>query len=202
MQIAKPAALSSPSGLRTLNETLPGKLALSVAASLFVAFCAHISVPLPFTPVPLTLGNFAVLLVGLALGPVTAFFAMLLYLAEGAAGLPVFNPGGLGGLAQLLGPTGGFLFSYPLTAAAAGALFHVFSRTRVLSRFLAAVAACTAATVLTLLCGGSWLAFLLHLSPDAAFRLGIAPFLGGEIIKVAAAAGIFNSLPHVRRDPA
>src|SRR5437870_11806977 len=91
-------------------------LVVIVSASLFVALCARITVPLPFTPVPLTLQNFGVLLVGLALGPRRAFAAMVLYLAEGAMGLPVFNPAGLGGVAQLLGPTGGYLMAYPAVA--------------------------------------------------------------------------------------
>src|SRR5438045_357526 len=68
---------------------------LVVSASLLVALCARITLPLPFTPVPLTLQNFGVLLVGVALGPRRAFAAMMLYLAEGAAGMPVFQPNGL-----------------------------------------------------------------------------------------------------------
>src|ERR1700683_1118529 len=91
-----------------------------VAASLFVALCAHVTLPLPFTPVPLTLGNFAVLLVGLMLGSRRGFAALALYLAEGTMGMPVFNPTGPGGVAQLLGPTGGYLIAYPLVAGLAG----------------------------------------------------------------------------------
>ena len=88
------------------------QLAIVVAASLFVALCARVTVPLP-TPVPLTLQNFGVLLVGLVLGSRRGFAALALYLAEGASGLPVFNPLGIGGVAQLLGPTGGFFLSRP-----------------------------------------------------------------------------------------
>ena len=94
--------------------------AMVVAASLFVALCAHVTLPLPFTPVPLTLGNFAVLLVGLMLGSRRGFAALALYLAEGAMGMPVFSPTGPGGVAQLLGPTGGYLIAYPLVAGLAG----------------------------------------------------------------------------------
>src|SRR5256885_13282719 len=83
------------------------QIAIVVSASFFVALCARVTLPLPFTPVPLTLQNFGVLVVGLALGWKRGFAALLLYLAEGAAGLPVFNPTGPGGIAQLLGPTGG-----------------------------------------------------------------------------------------------
>src|SRR6266849_7158376 len=94
--------------------------AIVVSASLFVALCAQVTVPLPFTPVPLTLQNFGVLLVGLTLGSRCGFAALALYLVEGAVGMPVFNPAGPGGVAQLLGATGGYLLAYPLVAALAG----------------------------------------------------------------------------------
>src|ERR1039457_6428427 len=102
--------------------------AIVIAASLFVALCARVTVPLPFTPVPLTLQNFGVLAVGLMLGSRRGFAALALYLAEGAAGLPVFSPSLLGGgIAQILGPTGGFLMAYPLVAFVAGWLYENFS---------------------------------------------------------------------------
>src|SRR5208283_308394 len=88
--------------------------AIVVSASLFVALCARITVPLPFTPVPLTLQNFGVLTVGLLLGSRRGAAALALYLLEGAIGLPVFSMGA--GIAYLLGPTGGFLIAYPLVA--------------------------------------------------------------------------------------
>ena len=86
------------------------------ALSALVAVAAHVSIPLWFTPVPITLQPFAVLLLGLLLGPRLAFATMAAYLAEGAAGLPVFTPSALGGVAHLLGPTGGYLLSYPVVA--------------------------------------------------------------------------------------
>src|SRR5438309_10744734 len=94
--------------------------AIVVAASLFVALCARVTIPLPFTPVPLTVQNFGVLLVGLLLGSRRGFAAMTLYLVEGMSGLPVFNPTGPGGLAQLFGATGGFLLVCPFVAFVAG----------------------------------------------------------------------------------
>src|SRR5712692_1938985 len=115
-KVASPAL--GATHVRTLDFTR--QVAIVVGASMFVALCARITLPLPFTPVPLTLQNFGVLLVGLALGPRRAFAALALYLAEGASGMPVFNPAGLGGVAQLLGPTGGFLMAYPVVAAIAG----------------------------------------------------------------------------------
>ena len=100
--------------------------AIVIAASLFVALCARVSVPLPFTPVPLTLQNFGVIAVGLLLGSRRGFAALALYLVEGAIGLPVFSPSVvLGfGIARLLGPTGGFLLAYPLVAFVAGYIYE------------------------------------------------------------------------------
>src|ERR1700690_3447181 len=84
------------------------QVALVVGGSLLVALCAHITIPLPLTPVPLTVQNFGVLLVGLLLGSRRGFAALALYLAEGAMGLPVFSPLGVGGIAQLFhGATSG-----------------------------------------------------------------------------------------------
>src|SRR5207247_11236702 len=80
--------------------------ALVVVASIFVALCARVTLPLPFTPVPLTMQNFGVLLVGLMLGRRRGFAGLTLYLAVGLAGMPVFNRTGAGGLAQRLGQRG------------------------------------------------------------------------------------------------
>ena len=184
------------SAYASFSHTLTGRIVLAVAASLFVALCAHVSVPLPFTPVPLTLSNMAVVLVGLVLGPELAFAALLLYLAEGASGMPVFNPTGPGGIAQLLGPTGGYLFSYPLAAALAGFAMHQLKGLR--SRFAAATIAAAGGTALVLLCGVTWLAVELHLSAGQAFVAGAMPFLPGEIVKVLAAAGIATALVRSR----
>ena len=110
------------------------QVALVVGASLFVALCARVTIPLPFTPVPLTVQNFGVLLVGLMLGSRRGFAALVLYLAEGAMGLPVFSPivsGGIapGGIAQIIGFTGGFLMAYPLVAFLAGFIFERGAKT-------------------------------------------------------------------------
>src|SRR4029077_20764968 len=116
--MAKPASIALDQGNRALYWA--EQAAIVVSASVFVALCARITVPLPFTPVPLTLQNFGVLLVGLTLGSRRGFAVLALYLAEGLAGMPVFRPTGPGGIAQLLGPTGGFLLAYPFVAWIAG----------------------------------------------------------------------------------
>jgi len=175
---------------------------LVVSTSLFVALCARISVPLPFTPVPLTLQNLAVVLVGLLLGSRAGFAALCLYLMEGAAGLPVFTPGP-GGIAQLLGPTGGFLFAYPFVAWLAGFLFEqwrpgVLARRAQNSTFFRALSASIVAEVLLFVGGLSWLFVLTH-SVALAFRWGLYWFFFAEVVKVMLAAGIASAWQLGRR---
>jgi biotin transport system substrate-specific component len=192
MQTTLPLALDA-ADLKQLPRTMFGKIVLTVAASAFVALSAHIAVPLYFTPVPLTLQTFAVILVGLALGPVLGASAMMLYLLEGAAGLPVFSPAaGPGGIVQLLGPTAGFLFSYPLAATAAGAVVRAFKSDRL--QFPAAILGGIAASVFIFGMGAGWVAHFRHASAGAVWMLAVVPFLPGEVVKVSAAAGIFSAL--------
>ncbi|HEY6372022.1 MAG TPA: biotin transporter BioY, partial [Candidatus Sulfotelmatobacter sp.] len=160
-------------------------VALVVGASLVVALCARITIPLmPLTPVPLTVQNMGVLLVGMMLGSRRGFAALALYLAEGAVGLPVFNPTGLGGIAQLFGPTGGFLMAYPFVAFLAGYVFE-----RGTKSFLRAATAGLLAEVLLFAGGLSWLYASTHSLTKAAY-LGLYWFLAAEVIKVMLAAGI------------
>src|SRR5580693_6539801 len=157
MQSAIPSQLGLTHRTGSLQESLAGKTLLVIGATAFVAACAHISLPLPFTPVPLTLQNFAVILVGLVLGPVAGFSAMVFYLVEGAVGLPVFTPYAAGGIAHLLGPNGGYLFSYPLAAATAG--WVVRAMQPLTTRFRGALVAATTATLPIFLLGAGWFAY-------------------------------------------
>jgi biotin transport system substrate-specific component len=158
--------------------------AIIVSATVFVAICAHVTIPLPFTPVPLTLQNFAVLLVGVTLGSRRGFAALALYLTEGIAGLPVFNPTGPGGLAQILGPTGGFLMAYPLVAFVAG-----WAAERGIKTFVRTAVGCLLAELVLFAGGIGWLAVLTH-SASLAMRYGFYWFVFAEIIKVMMAAGL------------
>jgi biotin transport system substrate-specific component len=160
------------------------QVALVVGGSLVVALCARIAIPLPGTPVPLTVQNFGVLLVGLLLGSRRGFAAMALYLAEGAMGMPVFSPTGPGGIAQLLGPTGGFLLAYPLVAWLAG---FIVERGR--KSFARAALGSLLGEVVLFAGGLGWLAVLTH-SVAQAFRWGLYWFVFAEVIKVMMAAGI------------
>jgi biotin transport system substrate-specific component len=171
-------------GPRALASETSRQVAIVVGASLFVALCARVTVPLPFTPVPLTVQNFGVLLVGLMLGSRRGFAALMLYLAEGAIGLPVFNPTGPGGLVQLFGVTGGFLLVYPFVAWLAG---YVMERGR--KSFARAAIGGLLGEILLFAGGLGWLAVLTH-SVAQAFRWGLSWFVFAEIIKIMLAAGI------------
>jgi biotin transport system substrate-specific component len=164
--------------------------ALVVGASLFVAVCAHIYLPLPGTPVPLTVQNLAVLLVGLSLGSRRGFLALALYLAEGASGLPVFSPTGPAGIAHLIGPnaaTAGYLIAYPFVAALAGFIFERGKPT-----FSRAAIAAISGEILLFASGISWLYILTH-SLARAISLGLYWFIFAEIMKVMLAAGAVNT---------
>ncbi len=162
-------------------------VAIVLAGSAFVAACAHVAVPLYFTPVPLTLQPFAVLLLGLLLTPRLAAATLGAYLLEGAVGLPVFSPGlaGVSGLAHLLGPTGGYLLVYP---AAAFLIAAFWRRTR--RDFPSALAAAAAGNLVILIGGAVWLAILTHTSARTVLSESILPFLPGDALKVAAAAAL------------
>jgi len=157
--------------------------ALVVGATFFVARCARIYLPIPGTPVPLTVQNLAVLMVGLALGSWRGFAALALYLAEGAAGMPVFSPTGAVGLAHLVGPTGGYLLAYPVVAALTGYIFEHGKQT-----FARAAVAAVAGEILLFACGILWLYVLTH-SLARAVSFGLYWFVFAELIKVMFAAG-------------
>ena len=180
MSKASTAALTRP---RRTAEWAK-QIAIVVGASLFVALCAQVTVPLPFTPVPLTLQNFGVLAVALSLGSRRGALALTLYLAEGALGLPVFNPAGPGGIAQLFGPTGGFLVAYPAVAFLTGWIHERSSR----SFFMAALSG-LAGEALLFAGGLSWLYVLTH-SITQAVRWGLYWFVFAEIIKIMLAAAV------------
>jgi biotin transport system substrate-specific component len=176
----------------TLISTLLAPLDWSRAAglvagfSLLTALAAQIVIPLG--PIPITGQTFAVLLTGALLGSRLGAMAMIVYLAEGASGLPVFY-GGTGGLQHLLGPTGGYLVAFPAAAYITGAFAeHGWDK-----RFLTAVAAMAVGSVVILLSGWVGLvgwAVLTHSSTTLAFVNGVAKFIPGDIVKIVLAAAV------------
>jgi biotin transport system substrate-specific component len=155
-----------------------------LAFSLGTALSAQIAVPLPFSPVPLTGQTFGVLLTGALLGPRLGALAMLLYLAEGACGLPFFA-GGAFGAARFAGPTGGYLVAYPPAAAFVGWL-----ATRGWDRRPGTMlGAMLTGSVVIFAGGAAWLAHFVG-GASHALTLGVLPFLPGDAVKALLAAGL------------
>jgi len=202
---------------RVSFEGVAGQALQLLIANVVLVLCAKIAIPLPGTPVPLTLQTFGVLLIAVLFGARTSALAAALYLLEGAAGLPVFQPFGAVGSLRLFGPTAGYLLSFPLAAfvtgwlaealpsrfpaarpvdgnisgAAAGGSgsFRAFAS---LSSWLAIGAALISGQAIILLSGWAWLALLVGAAP--AFALGVLPFFAGDLIKLAAVATIARSV--------
>jgi len=162
--------------------SLAKQAGIVIGASAVIAVCARLVLPLPFTPVPLTLANFGVLLVGLGLGSKRGFAAAALYLAWGAMGLPVFSPAGAGGIAQLFGPTGGYLLAYPVVASLAGWISE-----RGKASFGRNLLGGVVAELVLFAAGISWLAVVTG-NWQRAVAFGLAPFIFAEVIKVMIAA--------------
>lgn len=208
-----PQIVSSATLVDTLAERCDARgRAIRIAAMVFVtaltAAAAQVSVPLPFTEVPFTLQPMVVLLGGLALGSRLALGSQVLYLMAGIAGLPVFAssitlpPGAL----RLLGPTGGYLLSYPIAAFLAGYLAERgFDR-----RYATSVLAMFAGLLVIYACGAMWLGFFAragaHATPiglQAALVSGVYPFIVADLLKLLAAAGILPAFWRLlgRTDP-
>jgi len=177
-----------------------------VAANILLVLCAHIVIPLPWTPVPITGQTFGVLLVAVLLGARRGAITLVLYLLEGAAGLPVFRPLGLPGLARFAGPTAGYLFSYPLAAFVTGWLVERGAKnveSRDASSRIAAlplIGALISGETIIFACGCAWLALVLRVSWSVALSQGALPFVPGEIIKMALIAVAAGGMQLARRD--
>lgn len=176
------------------GASLAGKTAAVAAASLFMAACAHATLPLPWTPVPITLQTFGVLLIGLLLGSRMGLAALALYLVEGAAGMPVFSPAGPGGVAQLIGPTGGFLMAYPFAAYAAG-----FARENIKQVWTSNLTAWLACSGLIFIFGASWFALTTKQTFFTTLNMAVFPFLPGDVLKSFAAIGIAEGWRRYKR---
>ena len=180
--------MSSPVLAEVLRPSgrLPARVydaSLIAGFSLLIALAAQVSIPLPFTPVPVTLQTFAVVLTGALLGSRRGAAAILLYLAEGLAGLPVFSLG-RAGFAHLLGPTGGYLVGF----VAAVWLVGLLVERRLAATFLGALFVLIAGHLVPYVTGVAWLAASLGVS--RAVALGFVPFLAGDALKVAASVGV------------
>jgi len=157
---------------------------LIVGGSIVTALAAQIAIPLPWSPVPITGQTFAVLLCGATLGARRAFLAQLLYLAEGAVGLPVFAGGALG-IAKLLGPTGGYLLAFPFAAAVTGLLAER-GWDRHFSTMLVAMLLGS-----SVIFGLGLIGLLRFVPAPGLLAAGLWPFVPGDLIKSTLAALAF-----------
>src|SRR5437762_6850256 len=187
----KMKAETIPSAL--LQHVVRGRAAIDVllviGASLLIALAAQIAIPLPFTPVPLTMQPLAVLLVGVTLGSRRGAAAAALYLLEGASGLPFFAQGNAGAF-WLVAATAGYLWSYPLAAFVAG-WFSERGWGRTIGH-----AMCGMLVALAVIYAGGWSWLALTVGSRSAFAMGIAPFVLADIIKVIIGAAL---LPYAER---
>ena len=165
------------------------------AANILLILCAQIAIPLPFTPVPVTGQTLGVMLIGVMFGARRGAIATALYLFEGAAGLPVFQPYGAPGAARLLGPTAGYLWAYPAAVFITGWLAERIPQVNALQeaksqwrRSVAMFGALLPGQLLIFACGCAWLAHLMGWT--ATIERGLLPFLPGEVLKIAAALAI------------
>lgn len=158
---------------------------LVLGACFFVALLAQIRIPLPFSPVPITGQTLGVLLSGSLLGSRLGATSMLLYVALGAIGLPVFT-GGNGGIEYLQGATLGYLAAYPIVGLLTGWLAERGWDREVSTTVVAMV---LGSAVIYLL-GAGWMAFGLGMGIEQALVLGVIPFLIGDAIKLAIAVAV------------
>lgn len=190
-----------PSATTVSSRVLPHlrRALLVTVGAMLVALAAQFAVPLPGTPVPMTLQPLAVLIVGGLLGPGYGALSLAVYLEMGAVGLPVFTPLGAPGLARLFGPTGGYLLAYPMAAALVGWVVqrNVGTsegdvRSAVPSFQRSALAALAGIALIHL--GGAAQLLVLTGSAQSAIAMGLVPFILGDLLKVAVAALVIRRL--------
>ncbi|UCE24786.1 MAG: biotin transporter BioY [Candidatus Zixiibacteriota bacterium] len=160
---------------------------LLVAFNALLVLCSYIAINVPFSPVPITGQTFGILVVAMALGRVRGTAVVLAYLAEGAAGLPVFA-GGSAGVVKFLGPTGGYLMGFLVAAFVVGYLADRGWD----KRYITSVAAMTLGTIIIFAGGLTWLSTLIPAS--TVLTMGLYPFIPGALIKIALASVILPSV--------
>jgi biotin transport system substrate-specific component len=168
-----------------LGGVLADRLLLSSFFFLGTMLGAYVEIPLPFTPVPLTLQTFFVLLGAACLGRAWSAGVQGAYLGAGAAGISVFA-GAAAGAVHLTGPTAGYLWAFLPASLLVGSLWARACR----RGYLARLGLFAAGSVLILLCGTLWLGVLLKAGPWQALLMGFLPFVPGEVVKVLAAASL------------
>jgi biotin transport system substrate-specific component len=167
------------------SRSLAAKIALAVGGAGLIAACAQISIPLPFTPVPITGQTFAVLLVGSALGLILGMASTTLYLVAGIAGAPIYADGAHG-WSVITSASGGYLVGFVVASVLVGGLAHLkWDR-----RFGTASASMLAGNVTIYLIGLPWLAVVLDTGLDKTLEYGLYPFVVGDMVKLYLASAL------------
>ncbi len=184
-------------------EGLAADVVRIAAANILLVLCAHIVLPLPWTPVPVTGQTFGVLLVAVLLGARRGALTLGLYLLEGIGGLPVFQPLGLPGPARFLGPTAGYLLAYVPAAFITGWIVQrgavpLRIHFRIESNVAKLLVALIAGEVIIFTGGCVWLAQLMNLGWINSLRFGALPFLPAEVIKMSLIMAVVGGLELVR----
>jgi len=171
-----------------MNRTLSTReMILCALFSALTAASALISIPLPFSPVPVTFQVFFVLLSGAILGSKLGAISQTVYILSGITGLPVFSRG-MGGLVYLLGPTGGYIIGFPVCAYLTGLLFERINKPygkKAIPIFLSGLLAIYVPGVI-------WLLLVSGLGIVKVILIGVVPFLPGDIVKIILAYGFIN----------
>lgn len=169
-----------------LADLVPGArvrdVALTLAGTAFITVAGYIAIPLPFTPVPLSLATFAVLLTGAALGPARGATSALLYLVLGVVGVPLFAGGNAGWAFSSFG----YIVGYVIAALLVGSL----ARRRADRTALSTIGLAGLGSLTIYACGVPWLAGFVGVDLATAITLGVVPFLIGDAIKIVAMAGL------------
>jgi biotin transport system substrate-specific component len=187
------------------TEGLAADVVRIAAANILLVLCAHIAFLLPWTPVPVTGQTFGVLLVAILLGSRRGALTLGLYLLEGVAGLPVFQPLGLPGPARFLAPTAGYLLAYPPAAFVTGWIVErgTFGARSQFASLRAGglkfVGALVSGETIIFLGGCAWLALVTGVGWTNSFRIGALPFLPGEVVKMALIVAAVGGLELARQ---
>ena len=157
---------------------------------LATALGAYVRIPVPGSPVPITLQTFFVLLAGAVLGRKLGAASQIGYIILGAAGLPIFQGAGYG-IASLFGPTGGYLAGFVAASYAVGHISR--SEKPSLARFITAF---SFGSLIIYAFGAAWLVFLYKMQPAYAISVGVLPFVAGDITKILAASAVSSAIAH------
>ncbi|MDP9860652.1 biotin transport system substrate-specific component [Olsenella profusa DSM 13989] len=177
--------LFSDISLRGARPIIKTVLCVTAAALLL---CLSASVEIPLQPVPFTLQVLALGIIAATFDPGEAVASVLVYIAIGALGAPVFS-GAMGGLLRLVGPTGGFIVGFVPGVAVGSFVRKLLIRHR-MPRPIATFLALGAMMVIIYLLGWGQLALVAHLSPTAAFAAGVAPFVTLDMLKAVIATSV------------